>query len=46
MSYEVAARSDSEIAALPDARERATVALLDLCQLHLTDFSDSPDTAE
>ena len=46
MSYEVAARSDPEISRLPDARERATIALLDLCQMHLSEFDASPDTGE
>ena len=43
MTYTVAARSDPEIEALPDDRRRATVALLDLCQMHLTEFADSSE---
>ena len=43
MTYTVAARSDPEIEALPDDRRRATVALLDLCQMHLTEFTDSAE---
>ena len=43
MTYTVAARSDPEIEALPDDRRRATVALLDLCQMHLTEFSGTAE---
>ena len=46
MSYEVAARSDPAIAELPDARRRPTIALLDLKQMHLSEFSDSAESAE
>ena len=43
MTYTVAARSDPEIEALPDRHRRTTVALLDLCQMHVTEFVDSSE---
>lgn len=46
MTYEVAARSDPEIAALPDRRERATIATLDLAQMHLSEFDDLAESAK
>ena len=41
MSYTVAARSDPDVEAIPDALDRrATVALFDLLQTHLDEYRE------